>query len=97
MKANGETLLTSHKSFTKGVNSELQHAFGMFDANMQDIIKQLTFVINSIHDSIQDVPQIMGEDAAQYTDQMKQLTRYMEHTQRMLEDAIHRMSRGGGQ
>jgi|GEM_PF-1217127 len=97
MKANGETLLNAHKSFSKGINSELQHAFGMFDQNMQDIIDHLTEVINGVHDSVQDMPAIMNDAAQQYAEQMQQLTRYMEHTTRILEDAVHRMGRGGGQ
>ena len=97
LKANGETLLAAHKSFTKGVNGELQHAFGMFDQNMQDIIDHLTRVINEIHDSVQDMPTIMDDAAKQYAEQTKQLVRYMEYTSRVLDDAAHRMGRGGGQ
>ncbi len=97
MKANGEMLLNAHKSFSKGVNNELQHAFGMFDQNMQDIIDHLTEVINGVHDSVQDMPAIMNDAAQQYAEQTKQLVRYMEHTTRLLEDAVHRMGRGGGQ
>ena len=97
MKANGETLLNAHKAFSKGINGELQHAFGMFDQNMQDIIDHLTQVINGVHSAVQDMPAIMNDAAQQYAEQTKQLTRYMEHTSRVLEDAAYRMGRGGGQ
>ena len=99
MKANGESLLNAHKAFSKGVNSELQHAFGMFDQNMQDIIDHLTQVINGVHDAVQDMPAIMDDAAKQYADQTAQLVRYMERTSAMLEDAARHVSagRGGGQ
>ena len=97
LKANGETLLNAHKAFSKGVNGELQHAFGMFDQNMQDIIAHLTEVINGVHDAVQDMPAIMNDAARQYADQTNQLVRYMERTSRALEDAAHHVGRGGGQ
>ena len=97
LRTNGETLLNAHKAFSKGVNGELQHAFGMFDQNMQDIIDHLTEVINGVHGAVQEMPAIMNDAAQQYAEQTKQLTRYMEHTSRLLEDAAHRMGRGGGQ
>ncbi len=96
MKLSGEQLVSSHKTFTKSVNEELQHAFGMFDANMDDIIKQLTFVITSLRDSLADVPQTMGEASAQYADQMAQLIEYMKETEHMLDDALRRAGRSGG-
>ena len=97
LKASGENLLTAHKAFSKGVNGELQHAFGMFDANMQDIIDKLTGIINSISASVKDMPAIMTDTANAYEDQLRQLTRYMEHMQRLLEDGMRRAGRGGGQ
>ncbi len=97
LKASGESLLTAHKAFSKGVNGELQHAFGMFDANMQDIIDKLTGIINSISASVKDMPAIMTDTANAYEDQLRQLTRYMEHMQRLLEDGMRRAGRGGGQ
>ena len=39
----------------------------------------------------------MNDAAQQYAEQTKQLTRYMEHTSRVLEDAAYHMGRGGGQ
>ena len=99
MKVNGEALLNAHKAFSKGVNSELQHAFGMFDQNMQDIIDHLTQVIGGVHDAVQDMPAIMDDAAKQYASQTSQLVRYMERTTALLEDAVHHMNavRGGGQ
>ena len=97
LKASGENLLNAHKAFSKGVNGELQHAFGMFDANMQDIIDKLTGIINSISASVKDMPAIMTDTANAYEDQLRQLTRYMEHMQRLLEDGMRRTGRGGGQ
>ncbi len=96
MKKNGEQMIASHQAFAKGVNDELQHAFGMFDANMDDIVKQLTYVIGSVRDSLAEVPQTMGEASVQYADQMAQLIDYMKETQRMLDEALRRMGRAGG-
>jgi len=96
MKKSGDNLVASHQAFSKGVNEELQHAFGMFDANMDDIIKQLSYVIGNIKESLENVPQTMGEASAQYADQMAQLIEYMKETQRMLDEALRRMGRAGG-
>lgn len=96
MKKSGDSLVASHQAFAKGVNEELQHAFGMFDANMEDIIKQLSYVISNMKESLADVPQTMGEASAQYADQMAQLIQYMKETQRMLDEALRRMGRAGG-
>ncbi len=97
LKASGEDLLTAHKAFSKSVNGDLQHAFGMFDANMQDIIDKLTGLISAISDSVKDMPAIMNDTANAYADQMRQLTRTIEHAQRLLDETARRTGRGGGQ
>ncbi len=97
VKASAGALMEAHKAFTKDVNKDLQHAFGMFDQNMQDIIDQLTQVIGGIHSAVQDMPAIMDDAARQYADHTQQLVRYMEHTSRALEEAAHKLGRGGGQ
>lgn len=97
LKASGEDLLAAHKAFSKSVNGDLQHAFGMFDANMQDIIDKLTGLINAISDSVKDMPAIMNDTANAYADQMRQLTRTIEHAQRLLDETARRSGRGGGQ
>ena len=100
LKASGENLLTAHKAFTKGVNGELQHAFGMFDANMQDIIDDLTNVINSIKASVDTMPQTLNQTARQFSEQMRQLTGYLQDSQERMDDALRRANgasrRNGG-
>ena len=100
LKHNGETLTASHKAFTDGVNEELNHAFGMFDANMQDIIDDLTNVINSIKASVDTMPQTLNQTARQFSEQMRQLTGYLQDSQERMDDALRRANgasrRNGG-
>ena len=100
LKHNGEALTTSHKAFTDGVNEELNHAFGMFDANMQDIIDDLTNVINSIKASVDTMPQTLNQTARQFSEQMRQLTGYLQDSQERMDDALRRANgasrRNGG-
>lgn len=95
LKHSGEGLLQAHDAFSKGVNEELQHAFGMFDANMQDIIKQLTWVIGSIKGSVSDMPGVLSQTAGQFAEQMRSVTAAMRSAQAMFEEASKRM--GGAQ
>ena len=97
LKASAEGLISAHGTFSKNVNADLEHAFDMFDKNMQDIIDHLTRVINDVRDAVNDMPGIMNDAAQQYAAEMQQLTRYMEHTSRVLDEAARRIGRGGGQ
>ena len=100
LKHNGETLSNTHKNFTENVNGELEHAFGMFDQNMQDIIRDLTSVIDSIKASVDTMPQTLNQTARQFADQMQQLTAYLEDAQGRMEDSLRRVNsssrRNGG-
>ena len=96
MKKGGEQLVASHEAFAKGVNQELQQAFGEFDANIGEAVGRMREVVAAIGDGMADVPQIMGEASAQYADQMAQLIDYMKETQRMLDHALNRMNGYGG-
>ena len=69
----------------------------MVDAAAMVKALKLTGIINSISASVKDMPAIMTDTANAYEDQLRQLTRYMEHTQRLLEDAMRHTGRGGGQ
>ena len=91
VKASGEALEESHKAFTRDVNKDLQHAFGMFDQNMQDIIDDLTGLMENIRASVGDMPAIMQDAAKQYASQTNQLTEYMAETSRALEEAARRL------
>ena len=97
VRQSGEALQESHRAFTKDVNKDLQHAFGMFDQNMQGIIDDLTRLMEGIRDSVKDMPAIMEDAARQYAKQTGQLVDYMEQTSQFLEDAARHMGRGGGQ
>lgn len=97
VRQSGEALQESHKAFTHDVNKDLQHAFGMFDQNMQDIIDDLTNLMEGIRAAVKDMPGIMGDAATQFARQTGQLVTYMEQTSQALEDATRRLSRGGGQ
>ena len=90
LKHNGELLTSSHKAFAEGVNEELNHAFGMFDANMQDIIDDLTRVISSIKASVDAMPQTLNQTARQFAEQMQQLTASLEDSQALMNDALRR-------
>ena len=82
------------------MNEELNHAFGMFDANMQDIIDDLTNVINSIKASVDTMPQTLNQTARQFSEQMRQLTGYLQDSQERMDDALRRANgvsrRNGG-
>ena len=97
LRGSAEGLLEAHKAFAQNVNGELEHAFSMFDKNMQDIIDHLNAVLNGIHDAVKDMPGIMSDASEQYAEQVRQLTRYTEHTSRVLDESARRLGRGGGQ
>ena len=97
MRENGEKLIASHEAFSKGIHTELQQAYGMFDANVTDAVNGMNRVIESIRSGMENVPIVMGEASAQYAEQMAQLIEYMKETESMLSHALDRMSRHGAE
>ena len=87
MKEHGNSLIASHEAFTRGVHNELQQAYGMFDANLTESMDKMKQVIASISEGMKDVPQVMGDAAAQYAEEMDQLIHYMQQISKMLEGA----------
>lgn len=88
MRESGDKLIASHEAFSKGVHNELQQAYGMFDANVDDAVKNVNQVVEAIRSNFENVPIIMGEASAQYADQMAQLIEYMKETEKMLARAL---------
>ena len=95
VRASGEALQESHKAFTRDVNKDLQHAFGMFDQNMQDIIEDMNGLMQGIRDAVSGMPETMRDAAKQYAEQTARLTEYMAETSRALEEATQRLGGGG--
>ena len=62
----------------------------LFDANMQDIIDDLTRVISSIKASVDAMPQTLNQTARQFAEQMQQLTASLEDSQALMNDALRR-------
>jgi hypothetical protein len=100
MRESGEKLVASHEAFSKGVHAELQQAYGVFDANVEDTVKGMNQVIDSIRSGMENVPIVMGEASAQYAEQMSQLLEYMKETESMLSRALqtnpNHIHEGGG-
>ncbi len=88
MKENGRALIASHETFTRSVHTELQQAYGIFDANLTESVDKMKRVIDSIGEGMKNVPQVMGEAAAQYAEEMDQLIAYMQQIGSMLEGAM---------
>jgi len=91
MRESGEKLIASHEAFAKGVHAELQQAYGVFDANVEDTIKGMNSVMEAIRTGMENVPVVMGEASAQYAEQMAQLIEYMKETENMLSRALGQM------
>lgn len=87
MKENGAQMLASHEAFARSVHSELQQTYGVFDASLTESIDKMKQIISSMSESLKDVPQVMGEAAAQYAEEMDQLIRYMQQVSSMLENS----------
>ncbi len=97
MKENGQQLLASHEAFARSIHNELQQTYGVFDASLTESIDKMKQVIASISEGMKNVPQVMGEAAAQYAEEMDQLIGYMQQVSQMLENASTDAVNGGEQ
>jgi hypothetical protein len=73
LHSNGDILSDAHKSFITGVNKELTRTFDMFDANMSNITNHLAYVINSIKEAVDKLPEVIGQGGAEFAKESERL------------------------
>jgi len=94
MRQNGDVLNDAHRTFIAGVNQELSHTFDLFDKNLSDITTQLGWVIGTIKEAIDKLPEVIGQSAEDYAREVAGLTATMMRVQTAMEETIGRLSSG---
>lgn len=91
---NGETLSGAHAGFVDGVVKELKQTFEMYDKNMDEVTKELGWVVGGIKDAVDGLPRVIDSTAGHFADQMDQLIITLQRAQMALDDAVLRLYPG---
>ena len=92
LQQNGDVLNDAHKTFISGVNTELTRTFDLFDKNLGDITGHLGYVISSISETIERLPEIITQGADGYAREVARMTESVKHAQLAVEETLKRLN-----
>lgn len=88
LKSGAESLANASDVQVKNLESNLAKMLASMDKSLDDVIKQLNWTVNSISESVKDLPKVVNNSAQSYAGEMARFVESVRRLQRTLDAAL---------